>query len=222
MVKPEFWDDEILAQSTSRDTRLLFIGMWNQSDDYGSVKGNAVWLKSKIFPYDAIKPETFQKWLDELEKGKWILPYVVAGANYFYIRAFTKHQVINRPSKQRNPEPPPEIIEDSLNTHGVLIDEVKYKYKYKEKENIGGKSPIPPPIDDVILYCKQRKNNIDAHQWFDHYEARGWMIGKNRMKDWRAAVRTWERNEFGNNGAAHNPRTDADAILDACLRGEKI
>lgn len=52
---------------------------------------------------------------------------------------------------------------------------------------------IPPSLLDVIEYCKERKNNVDAETWINHYTAKGWMIGKNKMKDWKAAVRTWEK-----------------------------
>lgn len=52
---------------------------------------------------------------------------------------------------------------------------------------------IPPTVDEVTAYCKERKNGIDAQSFIDFYESKGWMIGKNKMKDWKAAVRTWER-----------------------------
>jgi predicted nucleic acid-binding protein len=47
MIKPEFWDDEKLA-TVSRDARLLFVGLWSNSDDYGVVKGHPAWLKNRI------------------------------------------------------------------------------------------------------------------------------------------------------------------------------
>ena len=55
---------------------------------------------------------------------------------------------------------------------------------------------VPPSIDDVKLYCKERNNNVDAERFVDYYTANGWIVGKNKMKDWKAAVRTWERNNF--------------------------
>lgn len=51
----------------------------------------------------------------------------------------------------------------------------------------------PPTLDEVKQYCEERKNNIDPMEFIDFYSSKGWMIGKNRMKDWKAAVRTWER-----------------------------
>ena len=52
-----------------------------------------------------------------------------------------------------------------------------------------------PTIDEVKEYCQERKNRVDAERFLDYYESKGWMIGKNKMKDWRAAVRTWEKND---------------------------
>lgn len=56
----------------------------------------------------------------------------------------------------------------------------------------------PPTIDEVKAYCKERKNNVDAERFVDYYNSNGWMVGKNKMKDWKAAVRTWESNSYGN------------------------
>jgi hypothetical protein len=51
---------------------------------------------------------------------------------------------------------------------------------------------VPPTLEQVTEYCKERKNNINAVKWWNFYSAKGWMIGKNKMVDWQAAVRTWE------------------------------
>jgi hypothetical protein len=50
-----------------------------------------------------------------------------------------------------------------------------------------------PSIEEIKQYCNERKNDVDYNKWFDFYEAKGWMIGKNKMKDWKAAIRTWEK-----------------------------
>lgn len=51
---------------------------------------------------------------------------------------------------------------------------------------------VPPTVEEVKAYCDERKNGIDPQSFIDFYSAKGWMIGSNRMKDWRAAVRNWE------------------------------
>lgn len=54
-----------------------------------------------------------------------------------------------------------------------------------------------PTLDEVKAYCSERKNNIDAQRFIDYYTANGWKVGRNSMKDWKAAVRTWERSDTG-------------------------
>ena len=51
----------------------------------------------------------------------------------------------------------------------------------------------PPTLQEVKAYCIERKNNVDPERFIDFYESKGWMVGKNKMKDWKAAVRNWER-----------------------------
>lgn len=52
-----------------------------------------------------------------------------------------------------------------------------------------------PSISEIQQYCEERKNTINAEKFFNYYEANGWKVGKNKMKDWKACVRTWEQNE---------------------------
>jgi hypothetical protein len=52
---------------------------------------------------------------------------------------------------------------------------------------------IPPSVQEVQEYAKTRGLNLDAERFVDFYETKGWMVGKNKMKDWQAAVRNWAR-----------------------------
>ena len=56
---------------------------------------------------------------------------------------------------------------------------------------------IPPTIEEVRAYCLKRENRVNPEQFIDYYESKGWFIGKSKMKDWKAAVRTWERRNHG-------------------------
>lgn len=53
----------------------------------------------------------------------------------------------------------------------------------------------PPSIEDVTAYCKERGNRVSAQTFIDFYTAKGWRVGNNPMKDWRAAIRTWEQRD---------------------------
>ena len=55
---------------------------------------------------------------------------------------------------------------------------------------------IKPTVEEIRNYCIERKNNIDAQYFYDYYEANGWKVGKNPMKDWKATIRNWERRNF--------------------------
>ena len=65
---------------------------------------------------------------------------------------------------------------------------IKNNIENKEKR----KRFTPPTVDEVREYCQSRNNGIDPEAFVDFYTSKGWMVGENRMKDWRAAVRTWE------------------------------
>lgn len=86
----------------------------------------------------------------------------------------------------------------------VTGEGIKSLHKPLNKEplnkNMGEKRKrfIPPTQDDVALYCKERRNDVDAERFVDFYSSKGWMIGKNKMKCWKSAVRTWERNGNSN------------------------
>lgn len=66
-----------------------------------------------------------------------------------------------------------------------------------DKDSIGKSNTrfTPPTRQEVQAYCIERGNNVDADAFVDFYTAKGWMVGKNKMKDWKAAVRTWEKRD---------------------------
>lgn len=87
-------------------------------------------------------------------------------------------------------------------------DKPKTKTKDKTKDNslppngvsdTRAKRFTPPTLDDVSAYIRERGSNVDAQRFLDFYTAKGWMVGKNRMKDWKAAVRTWEKRDSEQN-----------------------
>lgn len=70
--------------------------------------------------------------------------------------------------------------------------------KGKNEEKVKKKTVrfAPPSIEDVKAYCQQRGNSVDPERFINHYTSNGWMVGKNKMKDWKAAVGTWEKSSF--------------------------
>ena len=70
-----------------------------------------------------------------------------------------------------------------------------------------------PTINEIQDYCIERNNNVNAEHFFDYYESNGWKVGKNSMKDWKAAVRTWERSEYRKPNSKKNSKEDAINVV---------
>lgn len=80
--------------------------------------------------------------------------------------------------------------------------DIKEKIYKKEKF-------VKPTVIEIEQYCRERKNNINATQFYDYYESKGWLVGKAKMKDWRACIRTWEANNKNNiNNNANNKKSN--------------
>lgn len=77
-------------------------------------------------------------------------------------------------------------VQSTLNNKDKDKDIVKVKAKVKRF--------VKPTVEDIFNYCSERENNVDCRKFFDYYESNGWKVGKNPMKDWKASVRTWEKN----------------------------
>jgi len=110
----------------------------------------------------------------------------------------------------------------------------KEKEKVKEKESknnsnniymcgekISPQTPrkkfVKPTVEEVRNYCLERKNNVNPEKFVDFYESKDWYIGKNKMKDWKAAVRTWER---GNTSSGYmNTISNRVDVVDSWLTG---
>ena len=87
----------------------------------------------------------------------------------------------------------------------IYDNKIDNKTKKEKKEIKEKKKDLPetkervfkkPSVEEISSYCQERNNNINPEQFYDYYEANGWKINRNPMKDWKATVRNWERNEF--------------------------
>lgn len=70
-----------------------------------------------------------------------------------------------------------------------------------------------PTLSQITQYCLERNNNVNAEQFYDYYESNGWKVGKNSMKDWKAAVRTWEKNNYNRKPVNKNSKEDAINVV---------
>lgn len=103
----------------------------------------------------------------------------------------------------------------------VVPDEATPPRKRKTEQQRPQEAPkkvtrfVPPTVEEVQGYCAERGNKVDAQRFYDFYTANGWHQGRGKpIKDWRAAVRTWERDDNYNHNNNHNgQRTDKESLL---------
>lgn len=80
----------------------------------------------------------------------------------------------------------------SAGSQGATIEEKK---EYKKGRNNSIVHFVPPTLEDVSGYCRENGYKIDAQRFIDFYSSKGWMVGKNKMEDWKATVRNWSRQD---------------------------
>ncbi|MFZ2315993.1 MAG: hypothetical protein WAW86_10120 [Gammaproteobacteria bacterium] len=120
-IKPEFWVSEQVV-SCSPNARLLFIGLWNFSDDHGVHPVSYVRLKAEVFPVDSFTIDDVKRWIDELIANDLLREYVVDNKAYWIITGWGKHQRIDKPT-YRHPLPLSELRKipyNSSNNHREL------------------------------------------------------------------------------------------------------
>lgn len=100
-------------------------------------------------------------------------------------RELTRQRVKNFRDKQRQC--------NALLTHDsvTVTSTDKDKDLDKDKEKRGAFAP--PTLKEISDYCRQKNNSVDPDTFYNFYAAKGWMVGRNKMKDWKAAIITWER-----------------------------
>lgn len=84
---------------------------------------------------------------------------------------------------------------EKANGYSQKVEPIPDNKPYNDTDRVALKRFTHPTVDEVAAYCRDRQNNVDPQTFVDFYEAKGWMIGKSKMKDWKAAVRTWEKRD---------------------------
>lgn len=165
-IKPEFWTSaQVLECSTN--ARLLFIGLWNFSDDQGRHSYKAKQIKAEVFPADDFTEQDILGMLSELESNGLIVKYVVDDKEYFYIPGWG-NQRIDKPQDPKHPAPPQE---HSKNVPGTLPPERKGG---KGKEG-GKKRRLPESEQDVIAYFRSHGYSTESAKRFFHgYSEADW------------------------------------------------
>lgn len=179
----------------------LWVYLITYVDDYGRGSADPELLKGFVFPRrKGVTESTIEKALLDLANSGSVLLYEVDGEPYFCFPNWSDHQRIQT-KKSKFPAPDDGELRKSTVSHGESPSESESNPNPNTNPNpeVGAGRFTPPTVDEVFLYCVERKNTVDPQRFVDFYTSKGWMVGKTKMKDWKAAVRNWEKTEEKDN-----------------------
>ena len=182
----------------------LFYRLIVNCDDYGRYDGRPAIIKNRLFPLkEDLTISDVASAVSSLVNADLVLLYQADGRPYLQLKTWDEHQRI-RAKRSKFPSP----SDGELQTHdsNLLSNDselltnasVIQSNPIQSESNTEGVKPkrfTPPSLEEVKAYCVERKNGVDPQAFIDFYTSKGWKIGKEPMKDWQAAVRTWERRE---------------------------
>lgn len=177
-VDTELWQKEWF-QDLSLKEKILMKYIFENCDCAGVWNGNFKMASFIIGEKVSIED------LEEINKKKH--QFDILNNNNIFVSDFIKFQYGE--------------LSEKCKPHTKVISMLKHYGLYERvmKEYANGIEAVPkttrfikPTIEEVSAYCAERKNGINAEAFINFYESKGWKIGKNSMKDWKAAVRTWE------------------------------
>ena len=159
MIDPKFWSDDKMMALTPMH-RLLFIGIWNFSDDSGIHKNNDTMLKAEIFPCDPITIDEVGKLKHDLIDQELIIPFENQDIKLLRVNNWSIYQKINRPIPSKY-----ELTEDSLSTHGVLTAN-----RIEQNRVEGNGRQVTPNSPPFIEQLKNKYPEIDIDNSFRKFQ----------------------------------------------------
>ena len=172
----------------SKNEMLLYAIIYSYSDGGSAFYGSTEYLAKRL----GSSKSRIIKVLNEMV-SKGLIIKKTSGRFNFYVTNF--NYVCNTQESTVSVENPTRCQIDT----GSSVTPTPNNINNNINNNISVSRFVKPKVEEIESYCKERNNSVDAQQFFDYYESKGWKVGKSPMKDWKSAVRTWERNNFNNN-----------------------
>lgn len=193
---------EVLLDKALSDKAKLIYAELTSLDS----KAGYAWCSNKyLAELFNISVWTVSKCIQELAAGKYIkCEYETDNARKIYINKVLSKTTRPYSEKSHNPivknhttsceEPHDPIVK---NANKESIDEKVNKESIKESITVGAKAPFKPPtVEEVRAYIAEKGYKIDAEKWWNYYDSKNWMIGKNKMVKWKSAVATWNTRNY--------------------------
>lgn len=195
ILKESICASENIDQLTAFQETFFYRLMVN-CDDYGRMDARVKILAARLFPLREIRTNQVEDALRALTSAELVILYEVDGKPFLQMKTWDKHQQV-RAKKSKYPSP------NDGNCNQMISNDNKCLRNPIQSESNPNPNPkenrrfTPPSLDEVTEYCRERNNGIDPQHFIDFYESKGWKVGNQAMKDWRACIRTWEQRDRG-------------------------
>jgi predicted transcriptional regulator len=170
----------------SKNEMLLYALIYSYSDGGSAFYGSTEYLAKRL----GSSKSRIIKVLNEMV-SKGLIIKKVSGRFNFYVTNF--NYVCNTEEPPVSVEHPERCQIDTESSVTPTPNNINNNIN----NNISAKRFVKPTVEEVRAYCKERNNNVDADKFISHYDSNGWKVGRTPMKDWKATVRTWEKNDYG-------------------------
>ena len=209
IIKDSIHTSETVDKMTDFQFRL-WVNLITYVDDFGRGDARPEVIKGFCFPLkERLTVKTISDALLELASIGCVGLYRVGGKPYLYFPKWESHQYVrNAKSRFPSPEEADEINCEQLKSIENNCDQLIANVPVIQSNPNPNPNPNtlsrprtrevfkPPTVEEVRAYCQERGNNVDPQKFVDYYESVGWMVGnKKPMKDFKAGIRTWERND---------------------------
>jgi hypothetical protein len=198
IIDREIFSHEILGE-LSLACRYLYHGIVVHADDEGRLKGSPKYLKAKIFPYDDIAEKDIKNMVDQLATNGFLKSYQVGTNTFLEHPHWGKWQPIRK--DRFKPSDCPSSVDgqplvNQKATTGIPLPNLTKPNLTKPNQSKDVRFERPS-ADEVTAYAKEISFDLDGQKFCDFYTSKGWLVGKSPMKDWKAAIRTWKKNNYG-------------------------
>lgn len=208
IIKESICTSDSLAE-LSWFEQAVFFRLIVLADDFGIFDARPAIIRGRAFPLHSVTDKQIIEALSKLETVDMIYLYTVGGKPYLQLKTWGDHQQI-RATKSKYPKPEEaDLQSNDINCNQMISSDSKCSrnpIQSNPNPNPNRKSSgrfTPPSLDEVKAYCSEQGYSIDPEQFINYYDSNGWMVGKNKMKDWKATVRTWVNRD---NASGKNPK----------------
>ena len=191
---------------------MLFYRLIVNCDDHGRMDARAPILRARLFPLKTITDTQIAKALQSLRSAAMIDIYEVDGRSYLQMRTWEKHQQV-RTKRAKYPPPPEnagseekqsdEIICNQMKSNDITCvpNPIQSESEYESNSKGNKRAPArfsPPTVEESDQFFTENGSTlVEAAKFRAYYESNGWKVGRNPMKDWKAAARGWIARDKG-------------------------